>query len=222
MQGWAGAEGWPSWSLSNHDVIRFPTRLANNDPERAKLMLALLLCLRGAAFLYQGDELGLPHADVPFERLKDPEAIAFWPHGIGRDGARTPMPWVQSAPMAGFTSAADAWLPLDPRHRALAVDVQARDPDSMLSFTKAVIALRKAHPALQTGDFNLREASATSMVFERACELERLLCLFNLGDKPASFHCSEAPLWLHGGVVHSQTIQKLALAPFSAAVAPLV
>jgi len=75
MAGWEGAKGWPSWSLSNHDVVRFPTRLAENDPQRAKLMMALLMTMRGTPFLYQGDELGLPHAEVPFARLRDPEAI---------------------------------------------------------------------------------------------------------------------------------------------------
>ena len=118
--------------------IRFPTRLAGDDPQRTKLMLALLLALRGTAFLYQGDELGLPHADVPFERLRDPEAIAFWPSGIGRDGARTPMPWSRDANMAGFTDARRCWLPLDPRHRALAVDAQEGDPSSVLAFTRAI------------------------------------------------------------------------------------
>ncbi len=145
MAQWEGARGLPSWSLSNHDVIRFPTRLADDNLQRTKLMMALLLSLRGAAFIYQGDELGLPHAEVPFDRLRDPEAIAFWPSGIGRDGARTPMPWTRDAEMAGFTEAHDAWLPLDPVTPRLAVDAQAADPGSMLHFTRAMIALRREH-----------------------------------------------------------------------------
>ena len=149
MAGWRGAQGWPSWSFSNHDVIRMATRLAEDDPQRTKLMLALLLSIRGTPFLYQGDELGLPHAEVPFERLRDPEAIAFWPSGIGRDGARTPMPWLRDANMAGFTTAPDAWLPLDPRHRALAADAQENDPDSVLAFTRAMIAFRRGSNALR-------------------------------------------------------------------------
>lgn len=179
MDGWRDAAGWPSWSLSNHDVIRFPTRLADNDPARAKLMLALLLALRGTAFLYQGDELGLPHADVPFERLMDPEAIAFWPNGIGRDGARTPMPWAKDARVAGFTSAADAWMPLDPRHRALAVDAQGADPQSMLAFTRAMIAFRNQSAALREGAFNMIDTNNIVMAFMRATESERLVCMFN-------------------------------------------
>lgn len=187
MAGWDGARGWPSWSLSNHDVIRFPTRLADNDPQRTKLMMALLLALRGTAFLYQGDELGLPHAEVPFARLRDPEAIAFWPSGIGRDGARTPMPWARDANMAGFTSAPDAWLPLDPRHRALAVDVQRSDPNSVLTFTKTIIALRKASAALREGAFVALDAPAPLLVFERRTPTETMQCVFNLGDAEASW-----------------------------------
>ncbi len=183
---WEGARGWPSWSLSNHDVVRFPTRLAGEDPQRTKLMLTLLLTLRGTIFLYQGDELGLPHADVPFERLRDPEAIAFWPSGIGRDGARTPMPWRKGAPMAGFTNASDAWLPLDARHRALAVDAQLNDPTSVLAFTKSLIALRKAHKTLRVGAVNRVSDADATLSFVREADGERVLCLFNLGEAPVS------------------------------------
>ncbi len=183
MAGWADARGWPSWSFSNHDVLRFPTRLADNDRERTKQMFALLLALRGTAFVYQGDELGLPHADVPFERLRDPEAIAFYPSGIGRDGARTPFPWVRAANVAGFTSVPDAWLPLDPRHRALAVDAQESDPGSMLAFARQAIALRKSSAALREGDFVPLDAPDPILAFERVAGGERILCVFNLGDQ---------------------------------------
>lgn len=185
MAQWEGARGWPSWSLSNHDVVRFPTRLAGDDPLRTKLMLALLMCLRGTVFLYQGDELGLPHADVAFERLRDPEAIAFWPSGIGRDGARTPMPWRRDASMAGFTDAADAWLPLDPRHRPLAVDAQEAHPDSVLSFTRRLIALRKAHTPLQEGDVSGVTSAGAVLTFMRTADGQGLCCLFNLGPAEA-------------------------------------
>jgi len=182
---WEGARGWPSWSLSNHDVVRFPTRLADDDPQRVKLMLALLLCLRGTAFLYQGDELGLPHAQVPFERVRDPEAIAFWPSGVGRDGARTPMPWRRDAPMAGFTSADDAWLPLDPRHRALAVDAQEADPDSVLHFTRRALAVRRSSAILREGSVVHVGEIGSLLVMVRELNSERILCAFNLGSDPA-------------------------------------
>jgi alpha-glucosidase len=147
--------------------------------------------LRGTAYLYQGDELGLPHAEVPFERLRDPEAIAFWPSGIGRDGARTPMPWAKDANMAGFTSAADTWLPLDPRHRALAVDVQESVEGSVLAFTREMIALRRASLALREGEFALLRAAAPLLAFERRLSAERVLCLFNLGADTARHAVSD-------------------------------
>ena len=184
MAQWEGVRGWPSWSLSNHDVIRFPTRLAEGDPQRTKLMLALLLSLRGTPFLYQGDELGLPHAEVPFARLRDPEAIAFWPWGIGRDGARTPMPWQRDEKMAGFTDAADAWLPLDPGQRALSVDAQDGVDDSILEFTRTMIAFRRDSAALRHGAFIALDAPEPVLAFERRHGDERVLCLFNLGPDP--------------------------------------
>ena len=217
MAGWAGARGWPSWSFSNHDVLRFPTRLADNDRERTKQMFALLLALRGTAFIYQGDELGLPHAEVPFERLRDPEAIAFYPSGIGRDGARTPFPWARDANMASFTAAPDAWLPLDPRHRALAVDVQESDPNSMLIFARQMIALRKSSAALREGDFVPLDGLDPVLAFERVAGSERMLCIFNLGDQPCEWTASapfgEIRLSVSGATTDSARIM---LPPYSA------
>lgn len=219
MQGWQGAAGWPSWSLSNHDVIRFPTRLAGDDLQRTKLMMLLLLTLRGTPFIYQGDELGLPHAEVPFERLRDPEAIAFWPNGIGRDGARTPMPWRRDANMAGFTDAPDAWLPLDPRHRALAADVQETDRASMLNFTREALAFRKTSEALRVGDFIAREATEPLLAFERVAGDERVLCIFNLGDAPATYDAASAKLQLFSVGGATLNAERAALPAYSALIA---
>jgi len=179
MESFAHADGWPSWALSNHDVPRFPTRLAKDDPALTRLICAILLCLRGEIFLYQGDELGLADAHVPFEKLKDPEAIAFWPAGIGRDGARTPMPWTRAG---GFTTASDPWLPIDPRHLAINAEDQARDPDSPLAHTRALIALRNASAALREGGWTTIDAPADTLAFVRDAGAERVFCAFNLGD----------------------------------------
>jgi alpha-glucosidase len=145
-------------------------------------MMALLLSLRGTAFIYQGDELGLQHAELPFERLRDPEAIAFWPAGIGRDGARTPMPWLRDANNAGFTDASDSWLPLDMRHRSLSVDAQGEG--SMLALTREAIAVRHASPALREGAFVALDAPEPVLAFERRLGDEKMVCLFNLGPEP--------------------------------------
>ena len=184
LEGWRDAPGWPSWSLSNHDVPRVASRLAGDDPQRAKLMMAILLCLRGTIFLYQGEELGLPQADVPFEKLRDPEAIRFWPEGIGRDGARTPMPWTAEG---GFPSNAEPWLPIDPRHLPLNAQAQSNDPHSIWAFTHDLIALRKAHAALEIGDWRALDAPAPVLAFIRKDEREEILCVFNLGPGEISF-----------------------------------
>ncbi len=177
-------EGWPSWTFSNHDAPRAVSRWAKGRDEKAfsEMALLLLMSLRGNVFVYQGEELGLPQAEVPFERLVDPEAIANWPQTLGRDGARTPMPWVASAPNAGF-STVEPWLPVDPRHLPLSVDAQEADPTSVLKAARRIIALRHAHPALRTGGLEV-ESTGDLVVFrrfERAEGGERLLCVFNLG-----------------------------------------
>jgi alpha-glucosidase len=184
MRLWPGepAEGWPSWAFSNHDAPRVVSRwLAGRDAGAfAKQAMLLLMSLRGNVFLYQGEELGLPQAEVPFERLRDPEAIANWPETQGRDGARTPMPWLGDAVHAGF-SRAEPWLPVDPRHLALAVDRQEADPDSTLNLTRRLVALRRARRALRTGALRRVEAPMPLLVFERGEGAEALLCGFNLG-----------------------------------------
>ena len=177
-------EGWPSWTFSNHDAPRAVSRWAQGRDEKAfaEMALLLLMCLRGNVFVYQGEELGLPQAEVPFERLVDPEAIANWPQTLGRDGARTPMPWTAGAPNAGF-STVEPWLPVDPRHQALAVDAQEADPTSILHAARRIIALRQAHPALRIGGLEFESAGDLVVFrrFERAEGGERLLCVFNLG-----------------------------------------
>jgi len=182
---WPGApgEGWPSWAFSNHDAPRVVSRWrGGRDPDAvAGLCMLLLIALRGNIFLYQGEELGLPQADVPFDRLQDPEAIANWPETQGRDGARTPMPWRAGAAHAGFSSA-EPWLPVDPGHLPLAVDRQERDANSLLHLTRRLVALRKRLPALRTGAIRPIEAAPGLLAFERGEGEERLLCAFNLGD----------------------------------------
>ncbi|MCA8908807.1 MAG: alpha-glucosidase [Rhodospirillaceae bacterium] len=177
---------WPSWAFSNHDVPRVVTRWgAGRDRAAfAKQMIALLCSLRGTAFLYQGEELGLPNADVPFEDLQDPEGIRFWPNHISRDNARTPMVWEASAHNAGFSDGVP-WLPVDIAQRTLAVDRQAGDPSSVLAFTKRFLAWRKTKPALVTGDIRFFDLPEPVLGFERfGAGGEALVCLFNLGTEP--------------------------------------
>jgi alpha-glucosidase len=183
LSAWTGAdgEGWPSWAFSNHDAPRAVSRWARaEDRDRAaRLYLMLLLALRGNVFLYQGEELGLPQGEVPFEALQDPEAIANWPLTLGRDGARTPIPWNKGAPNAGF-STGKPWLPLDPRHGALAIDAQERDPQSMLNFSRKAIALRRSSKALRLGSIEFLKAPDGVVAFSRRYENEIAICAFNI------------------------------------------
>jgi alpha-glucosidase len=181
-------EGWPSWAFSNHDAPRVVSRWANNRDEVAfaKLALLLLMSLRGSVFLYQGEELGLPQGDVPLESLRDPEAIANWPHTLGRDGARTPMPWEADAPNAGFSRGAP-WLPVDPTHRALAVDLQEQDDASILQFARKAIKLRRQFPALRTGAIRMLDAPEPILAFVRGEGGDAVLCAFNLSARTAAW-----------------------------------
>jgi alpha-glucosidase len=144
--------------------------------------MLLLVCLRGNIFLYQGEELGLPQADIGFEDLKDPEAIANWPATLGRDGARTPMPWQASAPHAGFSTAVP-WLPISPEHLGLAVDRQEHEPGSQLAVTRRLIDLRRHSAVLRDGSQRFIDSPSEFLVFERSLAGERLLCAFNLGAR---------------------------------------
>ncbi|MGF1545011.1 MAG: alpha-amylase family glycosyl hydrolase [Parvularculaceae bacterium] len=183
LEGWRGVDAWPSWSFSNHDVKRVLSRWAGPEggPAEAAQMLALLLALRGTVFLYQGEELGLPQADVAFEDLRDPEAIRFWPDNLGRDGCRTPMPWTRAAPNAGFSTGAP-WLPVDPRHAELAVDAQANDPGSTLSLARRLLKLRRDRHALRLGDVAFLDVEPPLVAFERRSADDAIVCGFNLSD----------------------------------------
>ena len=190
LDGWpqTSGEGWPSWAFENHDAPRAVSRWVHpaHAPAFARLKALLLLCLRGNVFLYYGEELGLTQVDVPFDRLRDPEAIANWPLTLSRDGARTPMPWAADAPNLGF-SAAEPWLPIGPDHAALAVDAQEADPDSLLHLTRRLVQLRRDHPALRHGALRIVEAGDAVLAFEREADGGLLLCAFNLSPEPAAW-----------------------------------
>ncbi len=193
-EAWHGGsgQGWPSWTFSNHDAPRAISRWAEGRDLKAyaEMAMLLLMTLRGNVFIYQGEELALPQADVPFDRLADPEAIANWPLTLGRDGARTPIPWSADKPQAGF-STSEPWLPMDPRHVGLSVDRQERDPCSMLHATRRLVAFRKAHPALMQGEMNVLGTGNDLLVFERVHDGERLTCVFNLGHQTVAWTLPE-------------------------------
>ncbi|KAF1688183.1 alpha-glucosidase [Pseudoxanthomonas broegbernensis] len=182
----AMTEGWPCWAVSNHDVRRAVTRWGGGGPSpRLARMLAAMVCsLRGSVCVYQGEELGLPEADVPFEALQDPYGIAFWPNFKGRDGCRTPMPWTD-ADGAGF-SAATPWLPVPEAHRPLAARRQHADPGSTLNAFRAFMRWRREQPALVRGSIAFLDTAEPVLAFVREHQGQRMLAAFNLSDAAAS------------------------------------
>jgi len=213
---WPGVEGegWPSWTFSNHDAPRAISRWAEGRDETAfaGMAMLLLMCLRGNVFVYQGEELGLPQAHVPFERLVDPEAIANWPETLGRDGARTPIPWRRDATQAGF-STVEPWLPVDRRHAALAVDGQETDPASMLHLTRRLIGLRHSYPVLRTGAMTMLSASGSLLEFRRGDGTDALLCVFNLGHDAIAWTAPEG--WTVADTVNMPDVHGDALPPMA-------
>lgn len=195
-------DSWPTWALSNHDVVRVASRWrAEAEPQRVTQLHALLLSLRGTAILYQGEELGLPHVTLAREDLQDPEAIRFWPHDRGRDGARTPFPWTDG-PSLGFSDGETTWLPVARDHAALAVSRQEAAADSPLKRCRALLALRQQQPALKWGDFEVIEATREALVFKRSYDESILICAFNFAETERRLKIDGLKRTLAGRVEH--------------------
>ncbi|WP_425837128.1 glycoside hydrolase family 13 protein [Streptomyces fractus] len=156
-----------TWVLSNHDVTRHTTRYANppglgiqirtpGDRElglrRARAATLLMLALPGSAYLYQGEELGLPDVtDLPDEVRQDPAYFRGAGQDGFRDGCRVPIPWTRTGPSYGFGEGG-SWLPQPDSWGGLSVEAQTGDPDSTLELYRTALAVRRAQPGLGAGD----------------------------------------------------------------------
>ena len=158
----------PSWTQSNHDVIRHVTRLGGGfiGRARARAALLLLLGLPGQVFLYQGEELGLEEVNVPPDLRQDPFYILSGGKDAGRDGCRVPLPWHKGQPNAGFSKAAP-WLPMPAGWDSLAVDAQAGWAGSMLVFYQRVLALRRPLVGMLPNRLRWCPAPEGVLVYER-------------------------------------------------------
>ena len=177
-------DGWPCWSIGNHDAPRVISRVGGPEapPALSVVLLALMTSLRGSACVYQGEELALTEADVPFDQLQDPYGIAFWPEFKGRDGCRTPMPWDSQAEHAGF-STARPWLPVCAQHLPRAVDVQQAQADSCLHGVRRFLHWRRQQPVLRLGLIHFLTAPPTCVAFERQHGAQRCVAAFNLSGQ---------------------------------------
>ncbi len=180
----AAPDAWPCWAYSNHDTVRHITRWKLSEAA-AKTYATMLMCLRGSVCLYQGEELGLPEAEIAFDELQDPYGIQFWPEFKGRDGCRTPMIWATDNALCGFSTAPKAWLPVTAPHRPLSVAAQTGQAGSMLEHYRAALAFRRRHPTLATGAMDHWHSDGQVFSFTRTGG-ETLFCAFNLSDQPAT------------------------------------
>lgn len=176
-------DGWPCWAIGNHDVARVASRWKANSKDQLTQFMATLLSLRGSVCLYQGEELGLPEAELEYEDLVDPYGINFWPEFKGRDGCRTPLPWQSGAQNGGFSSGSP-WLPVAETHGGLAVERQEAEDDSLLQRYRGFLAWRRSEPALKVGDIKFHEAPEDTLLFERTADNSGLLIAINFSDKP--------------------------------------
>ncbi len=167
---------WPNWVLGNHDVPRIATR---TEAAGARAAMMLLLTLPGTPTCYYGDELGLPHAEIPPLFELDPQART----GAGRDGARTPMPWTDE-PSVGFTaSGVRPWLPAPDSHRSLSVQNQSADPHSELALFRTLVRLHKSFPALRAGTYDAIGDDEEVLSYVREHEGERVLVALDLSNR---------------------------------------
>jgi alpha-glucosidase len=169
---------WPTWFLENHDHPRVASRYADSSAQgqrRARVAAMLVCALRGTPFIYQGQELGLPDAEIPAARVVDVD---------GRDPERAPIPWrrpSEAGPGAGFTSA-KPWLPLVAVAEELCVEAQEQDDTSTLAFVRRLTDLRARTDALGTGALRFVDAAPTLLCFTRELD-ERLLVALNFSSE---------------------------------------
>jgi alpha-glucosidase len=134
-----------TWVLNNHDTSRVVTRIGGARKARALAML--IHALPGGIYIYQGEELGLPSADLPDAARQDPAFIRSGGTDKGRDECRVPIPWDSTLPNYGYGTGTP-WLPQPTDWAQYSMDVEAKDPDSSLNLYKKSLALRHSHPAL--------------------------------------------------------------------------
>ena len=177
--------GWPSWVLGNHDQKRIASRVGT---AQAPVAMMLLLTLRGTPTLYYGDELGLENVPISPERAQDPFGLAHPEQG--RDPVRTPMLW-DGTEQAGFSTGAP-WLPLGADHAIRSVAIQQREPGSMLSLTRELLALRRREPALSLGDWAPCATDGDVLAYSRTFEGRRCVVVLNLESRPKTIRFEEA------------------------------
>lgn len=175
--------GWPNWVLGNHDNPRIASRAG---AAQTRVAAMLLLTLRGTPTMYYGDEIGMHDVQIPRDRVQDPFEKNVPGMGLGRDPERTPMQW-NANPGAGFTSNAEPWLPLADDFADINVANQREDPQSLLSYYRRLIRLRRSELALTIGSFAAIESPGGVFAFVRRHGHRELLIALNLTREAKKF-----------------------------------
>jgi alpha-glucosidase len=171
----------PTWVLSNHDVVRHVTRYGGGELglRRARAAALLMLALPGSAYVYQGEELGLPEVeDLPDGVRRDPVFHRTGGAEPGRDGCRVPLPWSEASASLGFGPAGATWLPQPAAWKTLTVERQKADPSSILNLYRAALAQRRALPK---AGFSWLPSAENVLAFSRGPDF---LCVVNVGEDP--------------------------------------
>ncbi|HEX5401638.1 MAG TPA: glycoside hydrolase family 13 protein [Pseudonocardiaceae bacterium] len=179
-----------TWVLSNHDVTRHVTRYGGGaiGHRRARAAALFTLALPGSAYIYQGDELGLPEVvDLPDDVLRDPVWTRSGHTERGRDGCRVPVPWSGSVSPFGFSppGSAPTWLPQPPDWAQLTVDAQLADPSSMLGLYRGALELRHELSELGDGPLNWLPAPVGVLAFDRG---PGFVCTVNITPEAAEIN----------------------------------
>jgi alpha-glucosidase len=178
----AGTAAPACWVLSNHDRPRHVTRYGGGElgTRRARAAALLQLALPGAAYVYNGDELGMPDVELPDEALQDPIWERSGHAERGRDACRIPMPWAGDQPSYGFSSRPDTWLPMPEGWGPLTAEAQAADPSSIQSLYRTALTLRASSPVVAGAGLEWVPAPEGCLAFRRP---GGLVCLVNLSPE---------------------------------------
>jgi len=176
------ASGWPTFVISNHDIVRSYDRYGDgqHNDQIAKLMAGLYLTLRGTPIMYYGEEIGMKTTPpTRREDVKDPIGQRGWPKEKGRDGERTPMQWDATA-NGGFSAAAP-WLPVPETAKTHNVADELKDPESVLGFYKQVLKLRHTNPALLDGNYvSINENDQNVLSYLRSYKDQAVVVALNM------------------------------------------
>jgi oligo-1,6-glucosidase len=239
------AGGWNSIYLDNHDQPRALSRFGDDGryrAESAKMLATFIHMLQGTPYIYQGDEIGMTNVAFPsiadyrdvathnmYRELVEgqgmsPAAVMAMIHATSRDNARTPMQWDDS-PQAGF-STSEPWIKVNPNYTAINVEQALADPNSIFYYYQKLIRLRKEHPIIVYGTYDLiLEDDEQIYAFTRTVADEQLLVMLNFKGETAVFslpghlHTSQPELLISNyDVDPDEDIGQLTLQPYEARV----